>query len=332
MSIKTAIFSFLLCKLIGLIVCSHRHVIIFDAGSTGTRLHLFEFDENFGQFNLTCGIYEETKPGLSAYAKDPEAIRQPLENLLSKAKDAIPESKWFKTPLSLGATAGLRLLPKNEAARILEVCRDVFLNSGFSVSDKSVSMLDESDEGIYCWITANYLLEKFSDESSAAWKKNAVFDLGGGSTQVTMAVSDDFVKNAAPDVQQNIHNLTIANRHLRIYTKSILGLGIMAARRQILCYPEKCLVRKKTVEVKSDCMMTNHSTALEWNYMGQTFKITGTEGPKKMLKCLAIVKQVVLQAMPENLPNFAIRRIIGTSYYVDRAVAVSKQIFTGTAK
>ena len=52
------------------------------------------------------------------------------------------------------------------------------------VSDEKegVVIMDGSDEGVYAWITTNYLLGKIGgpDHSPTA----AVFDLGGGSTQI----------------------------------------------------------------------------------------------------------------------------------------------------
>ena len=43
-----------------------------------------------------------------------------VRKLLGMAKDYIPEEKWSKTPLTLKATAGLRLLPGTKAEAILE--------------------------------------------------------------------------------------------------------------------------------------------------------------------------------------------------------------------
>lgn len=43
--------------------------------------------------------------------------------MLDKARNYIPEEFWYKTPVALKATAGLRLLPEKAAASILdEVC------------------------------------------------------------------------------------------------------------------------------------------------------------------------------------------------------------------
>jgi ectonucleoside triphosphate diphosphohydrolase 5/6 len=69
-------------------------------------------------------LFQEIKPGLSSYADDPKAGAESVLKLLAKAKMFIPQEKWATTPISLKATAGLRLLPKSKADAILEeVCQ-----------------------------------------------------------------------------------------------------------------------------------------------------------------------------------------------------------------
>ncbi len=48
-----------------------------------------------------------------------------VNNLLKVAKDFIPRERWSNTPISLKATAGLRLLPGNRAQNILEKVREL---------------------------------------------------------------------------------------------------------------------------------------------------------------------------------------------------------------
>ena len=48
-----------------------------------------------------------------------------LVELLDSAKSFIPKEYWKTTPITLKATAGLRLLPKEEGDAILEVARAV---------------------------------------------------------------------------------------------------------------------------------------------------------------------------------------------------------------
>ena len=48
-----------------------------------------------------------------------------LLELLDSAKKHVPQEYWATTPITLKATAGLRLLPKAQGDAILEVVRKV---------------------------------------------------------------------------------------------------------------------------------------------------------------------------------------------------------------
>lgn len=67
-----------------------RYAIVFDAGSTGSRVHVFRFTDLGGQLDLESDTFEQLKPGLSSYADDPPAAAQSLEPLLKVALDTVP--------------------------------------------------------------------------------------------------------------------------------------------------------------------------------------------------------------------------------------------------
>ncbi|XP_044933523.1 ectonucleoside triphosphate diphosphohydrolase 6 isoform X2 [Mustela putorius furo] len=51
--------------------------IMFDAGSTGTRVHIFQFNQQPGETpTLTHETFKALKPGLSAYADDVEKVKE----------------------------------------------------------------------------------------------------------------------------------------------------------------------------------------------------------------------------------------------------------------
>ena len=112
--------------------------------------------------------------------------------LLDSAKQHVPTEYWSRTPITLKATAGLRLLPKAEGDAILEVVRKVskkgfltflcvlqnsmaldvvqnlyytFLKvletSGFLPEDNLIEIMNPMEEGLYAWFTVNFLLGKF---------------------------------------------------------------------------------------------------------------------------------------------------------------------------
>lgn len=159
-----------------------QHAVVIDAGSTGSRVLAYEFHLGYvdGRLVLDRELFREVKPGLSAYADRPAVGAQRIVELLAIARDFVPKSAWSSTPVVLKATAGLRLLPAEQADKLLAEVRKVLEQSGFRVPDENaVEVMDGTDEGIFSWFTVNFLLGTLGGPNTVA-----ALDLGGGSTQV----------------------------------------------------------------------------------------------------------------------------------------------------
>ena len=70
----------------------HRYAIVFDAGSTGSRIHVFKFTAQHGTLDLESDTFEQLKPGLSSYADNPTAASASLEPLMKVALSTVPAS------------------------------------------------------------------------------------------------------------------------------------------------------------------------------------------------------------------------------------------------
>jgi hypothetical protein len=68
----------------------------------------------------------------------------------------VPQSQWERTPLHLMATAGLRMLPDEQAARILEEARRTLAASGFLFRDAWARIITGQQEGLFGWASINY--------------------------------------------------------------------------------------------------------------------------------------------------------------------------------
>ena len=62
-----------------------RHVVVFDAGSTGNRVHVFEFDTTGDGPRLVQEVFHAAKPGLKERANDPRAAAALLDPLVATA-------------------------------------------------------------------------------------------------------------------------------------------------------------------------------------------------------------------------------------------------------
>uniref|UniRef100_A0A3B5LG69 nucleoside diphosphate phosphatase n=1 Tax=Xiphophorus couchianus TaxID=32473 RepID=A0A3B5LG69_9TELE len=151
------------------------YAVMFDAGSTGTRIHVYTFIQKPLPV-LDNEMFHSIKPGLSAYADYPETAGETVRMLLKVAKKTVPRLDWKRTPLVLRATAGLRLLPAAKAQALLDQVQLVFDESPFLVPDNSVSIMNGTNEG-----TASAPTSTFSPLCITV----GILDLGGGSTQIT---------------------------------------------------------------------------------------------------------------------------------------------------
>ena len=207
-----------------------RHVVVFDAGSTGNRVHVFEFENTRDGTppRLVDEVFHAEKAGFKEMAKDPHAAAALLDPLVATAMKSVPKRARKHTPLTLRATAGLRLLPEGPAAAtaIMDEVRRKLAKTGFDVPNNHVSILGGSDEGLYGWMAVNYLLG-----NTAGGKTVALADLGGGSAQVAYSV-DTAVHATAPDGY--IRTVPGTSTDSAAYVHSFNGYGIMAARHRIL--------------------------------------------------------------------------------------------------
>ena len=46
------------------------YAVVFDAGSTGSRIHVNKFTRRSGKLELLYELFEQVKPGLSSFADD----------------------------------------------------------------------------------------------------------------------------------------------------------------------------------------------------------------------------------------------------------------------
>lgn len=218
-----------------------QYVLMVDAGSTGSRIHVYKFNN--------CGPTPELESedfmmndkkigGLSAYPDDPVGAAKTLDPLLALAMEKVPEKLRGCTPIAVKATAGLRKVGKEKADAILAQVR-TYLETAYPfpvVSDEKggVQVMDGSDEGVYAWITTNYLLGNIG--SSEKSETAAIFDLGGGSTQIVFEPTFKSVGGAIPERLQegdNKFSLAFGGRKFELYQHSHLGYGLMAAREGI---------------------------------------------------------------------------------------------------
>jgi len=206
--------------------------LVFDAGSSGTRLNLFKIKreagkpDEFTQFipkgddedklKLTPGLSGRFQSAKGNAAEAEKLIREDLKKLLAEGAKHVPKDMQASTPVRLGATAGLRLLTIKEQDGIM----------GFAtkaLSDKTINtfksygaiVLSGEEEAIYGWLAVNY----FSGKFNTYVEKSTVgsMDLGGASTQIAYYTPSQILEGQQTSI--------VNGNSYRIFATSFLKYG-----------------------------------------------------------------------------------------------------------
>ncbi|KAF9543397.1 Guanosine-diphosphatase [Mortierella hygrophila] len=211
-----------------------QYVLMVDAGSMGSRIHVYKFNYCNATPELEGDTFGHVEPGLSSYDGDSEGAAKSLDKLLDLALKTVPTYLHSSTPVAVKATAGLRLLGEDKSEMILAAVRRR-LGSMYPfpiVEDQGVAVMDGADEGVYAWVTVNYLLGRF--KSFKKIPTVAILDLGGASTQVVFeprVVGGHSVAQGGHRYPMNFNG----NEYV-LYQHSHLGYGLIMARSQINNY------------------------------------------------------------------------------------------------
>lgn len=207
---------------------------VIDAGSSGTRLYLYENESREGGFVLRTLLEEEPDnlKGLSRYATDTDrAGPAEIGPLLTRLRSFLVSKALLASEVSVSvlATGGMRLLDGKIAEQIYSSVKREIARHG--LSERRVGTITGQEEGLYAWTDVNYLMGNFRGSQ----RTEGIVEVGGASAQVTFAI-------ASPDgLGEAVQNLKIGQQAYRVLSVSYLGLGQNEARRSMLD-----LVRKQS--------------------------------------------------------------------------------------
>lgn len=231
-------FVFLLCFPVASIIASTvQYAVIIDAGSSGSRAHVFEYTMPHPVPIIKDIFSQSTTPGLSSFANVPNAAGASLKPVLDAAAQALQDKgvDLAEVPVRVLATAGMRLLTEEQQAAIYAgVIRYIQNNYAFSLNDHNIRTISGTMEGVYSWLDVNYLLNHFTHPTETVGS----IDMGGASTQIAFATTD-------ASQPHNDVTVTINNTPYRVFSQSFLGLGQNEARASMSenadaasCYPD----------------------------------------------------------------------------------------------
>eukprot|EP00980_Cylindrotheca_fusiformis_P009752 scaffold2149_cov187-Cylindrotheca_fusiformis.AAC.30 len=235
-----------------------EHGIMIDAGSSGSRLHLYEWEprvlsnsqdvEDAVSGKKITFPYarsrwtDRLRPGIDSFAslEDQqllEALKEYLSPLLDFAKTVLHKKQddFDKFPIFLRATAGMRILEKNDRARVLGAIRALFNDKAycpFRFEDEYARVLSGEEEAIFGWAGINFAMGTLVEESEGVGTvvnpklTYGAMDLGGASTQIAFYEPQE-------DIMANLFKLQIGqSKHWNIYAHSFLYFGMNEARKR----------------------------------------------------------------------------------------------------
>lgn len=124
---------------------------MIDAGSTGSRIHVYRFNNCGETPELESEDFKMTQPGLSSFPEDPAGAAGSLDVLMEVAMKSVPDKLKGCSPVAVKATAGLRFLGPEKSGKILEAVRHR-LETAYPfpvVAGNGVEIMDGKDEGTF---------------------------------------------------------------------------------------------------------------------------------------------------------------------------------------
>lgn len=243
----------------------YRYSVIVDCGSSGSRAHIFRWpagplpadhhleslepmrDEQTGK-----PLIRKVEPGLASFHNQPELASVYMKPIMDFLSAAIPRESQRETPIYFMATAGLRLLSRQERQAILDdITRD--LKRDYNFSQIHTRIISGAQEGEYEWLSVNAHAKRLSQQPSSLGSflnckrplsnRFGLLEMGGASIQVAFELTPELDRllaarmkahpaalNAYKHSQVELNMDSEGQRKVRLFSTTFLGLGSNSAR------------------------------------------------------------------------------------------------------
>lgn len=232
-------FAFILTALI-LSTSGHAAIvssIYVDAGSTGSRLHLFQYnDDEFRNIPAIHDVLIETvEPGLASYADHPEQAGAYMKKLFDSAQAFAIKNNINPAQIKVNimGTGGMRSIPV-EKQNAIYTNLETYLKQQYSFSINHIATIPGKMEAVYGWLTVNYLMANFLKHTPTV----GTLEMGGSSTQIAFETTDYSKPEDTVDI-------SIGADSFHIFGKSFQNLGgdsVLQTLRQnknaASCFPD----------------------------------------------------------------------------------------------
>lgn len=291
-----------------------QYAIIIDAGSSGSRVYVFQWPDSakiIGSPKVTQAELQslpnirhdpkwtkKISPGISSYVTRKDDIwADHLLQLVEHAEAIVPGSDHGKTPIFFMATAGMRLLSDSDQKDLLgRVCSALQQKSNFYIESCSsnVQIINGEEEGLYGWLALNYLSKTITMPPSSESAQNVIthgfLDMGGASAQIAFAPNQTESSKHMEDLYNvNLRTLNGDDHKLSVFISTWLGFGANEARTR---FSQKLASDGKSTD---PCLPKGLSTQVP--LLNQTESIT-IEGLGDFKQCLEEMEPLLNKHLP----------------------------------
>ncbi|KAN0067458.1 GDA1/CD39 (nucleoside phosphatase) family domain containing protein [Elaphomyces granulatus] len=263
-----------------------RYGVILDAGSSGTRVHIYRWldptrarkaagPKELKSLPKIQSREEWTKkihPGVSTFADTPDKVGPDhLKSVLQHALDIVPKKAVKETPVFLSATAGMRLLDNPKQEVLLDgICSYIRSNSNFLLPDcrTQIRVISGRTEGIYGWISTNYLLRSFdSPEEHDHGKGHYTYgflDMGGASAQIAFSPNVTEAEKHANDLKLvRLRNIDGSPQEYKVFVTTWLQFGVHESRNRYVKALQNTNSASNSKELLDPCLPQALRTTLD---------------------------------------------------------------------
>ena len=206
-----------------------KYAIMIDAGSSGTRAHIYHWFKTGSLPNVQPapdrhnGWVLKSKVPLAKAAKNLSKIQEIFDPIIKFGVEKIPKRMSPETRIFVYATAGVRLLDeKNQEKVISNTFNYLKTHSPFKIKPRYVRAITGIEEGIYGWLSVNHLLGKFTKGQTTV----GALDMGGASKQIAVQI-DERVRTPSE------HVVDLGYTRIKLFAHSYLGYGANEALKTV---------------------------------------------------------------------------------------------------
>ena len=187
--------------------------IVLDGGSTGSRLHIFEFADGKCNRRGSKKAWTPLSSFGSTNVNNNSDVAHHLLPLFQYAAEIIPVQYYNSTVVKYQATAGMRLLDENVQRQIYHQLYIGLRNDPSfvfrSLQPSDIGTISGSQEGFYGAVAANYL-QGLIDVHLHLQKPDhppiGALDMGGSSTQIVFLPQSDNKNSCSIDENDDSNN------------------------------------------------------------------------------------------------------------------------------